>query len=458
MKPVSLDFFFKPNSVAVIGASNKEESLGREVFLNLLSKSKGKIKVYPVNIKEKEVLGIKAYPSVLDIPNEIDLAVIVVRNVVVPQVLEECTKKGVKGAIIISGGFKESKSFELEERIIEISKRYGMRIIGPNCQGVLDLNNDFYCWFGPVPKKKGKMAFITQSGGLAGTIINYTNQLGVPLFNKVISIGNKCDIDELELLEYLGADPDVEGILIYTEGFKPKRGKIFIDLAKKISKNKPIIILKGGKHEASKRAISSHTGSLAGNDAVYNSAFIQAHVVRVNTIRDFINVAVAFSMIKQLPKGNRVGILTNLGGVGVLASDLCTEAGLEVPELPKDIQEKLREKLPSFFSFVNPVDVTASGGPEDYRACLRALYEASNIDSVLITTGPLRRIEEIAGIIVQEYKNYRKPTIVCWLPVEKSEIARKILLENGIPAYEMPEDAVLALAILTKYKMWVKEK
>ncbi|WP_297523562.1 CoA-binding protein, partial [Thermococcus sp.] len=348
---MTLDYFFRPRGIAVIGASNDPLKLGYEVFKNLKKYRDGK--VYPVNVKDEVVQGVRAYKNVKEIPGEVDLAIIVVPKRFVKQTLIDCGKKGVKGAVIITAGFGETgEEGKKEEReLVEIAHRYGMRLIGPNCVGVMNTHNEVNATF-IMDARKGDIAFVSQSGALGAGIVYKTVKEGIG-FSKFVSVGNMADLDFAELMEYLADTEEDKAIALYIEGVKD--GRKFIEVAKRVTKKKPVIALKAGRSESGARAASSHTGSLAGSWKIYEAAFKQGGVLIAETIDDMLSMARAFT--QPLPRGKRVAIMTNAGGPGVLTADEIDKRGLKLANLEEKTIEELRSFLPPMAAVKNPVDM-----------------------------------------------------------------------------------------------------
>ena len=453
---MNLNFFFKPKSIAVIGASNNPLKLGYEVFKNL-RKYQGKI--YPVNVREKVVQGVKAYKNIININDDIDLAIIVIPKQFVEKALIECGEAGVKGVVIITGGFGETggEGKEEEEKLLEIAGKYGVRIIGPNCVGIMDtwsrLNATFI-----MNARKGSIAFISQSGALAAGIIYKTLREKIG-FSKFISVGNMVDIGFSELLEYLSEDPETKAITLYMEGLK--KGREFLYAATEASTKKPIIVLKAGKSSAGARAIVSHTGSLAGSHTIYKAAFKQAGVIVAENIDEMLSMARVFT--QPLPKKCSVAVMTNAGGPGVLVSDEIDSRGVKLAELSSTTISELKSFLPSIASIKNPVDMVASARGKDYYRALKTLLQDINVGLVVAvcvvpTFAGMTRTEHAEGIISVLEEHYEKPVITLFMAGDVSEDANKMLGEKGIPVYERPEDAAAAVKALCIYKEYLEKR
>ncbi len=445
-----LEFLFKPRGVAVIGASRTPRKIGHEILRNIIEYGyKGGI--YPVNPSAEEILGLKCYKSVLDIPGVVDFAVISVPAKIVPQVLEECGRKGVKAVAVISSGFGEVGNVELERKIVEIAHKYGMRLLGPNIFGLVYTPSKLNASFGPRDVLPGNIAFISQSGALGIALMGWTilEEIGL---SAVVSVGNKADIEDADLIEYFAQDPDTKVILIYMEGVR--EGRRFLQVAKRVSKIKPIIVIKAGRGERGAKAVASHTGSLAGSDAIYNAAFKQAGVLRAISFEEAFDWARAMSKLPP-PKGENVVIITNGGGAGVLATDACEDYGLKLLDMPEDLMEKFRKYMPPFGSPRNPIDLTGQASEEAYKGAFLEALNDPRIHGIIllycetIITDPL----VLADVLIEAYNSVKekKPVVVNFVGGERSEKAMKKLEKAGIPTYPTPERAVSALGALYKW-------
>ncbi len=455
----NLSLLLSPKTVCVVGASRKENSVGFAVLRNMVfSGFKGII--YPVNPFADSILGLKVYKTVKDLPEIPELAVILVKAEIVPEVLLECAEKGIKFAIIISAGFKEAgkEGERLEERVKQISKEKGIRVLGPNCIGVMntDPSVSFTTNFGSDMPLTGEIGLISQSGAICVAILDFARTRGIG-FSKVISMGNKVDIDEVELLEYLGNDEKTRIILMYIEELRD--GKRFIEVAKKVSKNKPILALKAGMSPEGARAVSSHTGSLAGSPEVYKAVFKQAGVIAVETPGELFEYASLLAS-QPYPKGNRVGIVTNAGGPGIVATDACIEYGLKVEEISQRTKNKIKPFVSPNASLKNPVDLLAEADAEKFEAAVKALYEDKNIDAIYFLMAPQRMIdiEAVARVIVKYAGKRRKPLIPVLMGILDVEKGAEILRKNGVPFYRFPDAAARALSVAYKYRKMTEKK
>ncbi|MFZ2411764.1 MAG: CoA-binding protein [Candidatus Methanoperedens sp.] len=448
-----LSSIFEPASIAVIGASNNETKWGGRLLKNILSGFKGQ--VYPVNPNEKVVQGMISYPSVMDIPYDVEMAVIAVPAQFVLPVVEECGKKGVKGLVVISAGFSESGEAggALEQKLVSIVRKYGMRMIGPNTLGIVNepfnLNASI---IGQLPRR-GPISFITQSGTLGLAIADWTIDMGLGLC-KVISTGNKADTDDVDLIEYLDSDPSTGVIAMYAEGIK--RGKAFIEAARRTKK--PIIAIKTGRSKRGAKAVFSHTGSIAGSDDVYSAAFRQAGILRVDTIDEVFDAALAFSC-QPLPKGNNVAILSNGGGASIVATDECERHGINIVDLAEETKEKIRKVIPEFASASNPVDTAGTTSFTIYSEAIKALLRDKNVDALIAIYVHTQMSNAMppAEAVVEIKRKCPKPVIACWMGGAGTEEGVDILKSGCLPNYSVPERAVKALAALIRHREFLEK-
>ncbi|MEM0372103.1 MAG: acetate--CoA ligase [Ignisphaera sp.] len=448
----SLEYLFKPKSVAIIGASREPGKVGHAILKNIIE-SGYKGEIYPVNPKADKILGLDVYKSVSEIPGDIDLAVIVVPAQVVLSTLEECGKKGVKHVVVITAGFKEvgGEGIEREKKLVEIAKKYGVRIVGPNCLGIMDLYTPINASFGPTPLRRGGIAFISQSGALLSAILDWSLKTGIG-FSKIVSLGNKADLNESDFIEYLGEDPETKVILLYLESITD--GRRFISIGASVSRKKPIILLKGGTTEAGAKAALSHTGSMAGGITALKAALKKAGIIHVTTVSELFDMAIAFST-QPIPHGDRIGIVTNAGGGGVVTSDILTSKGLKLASLSKQTIDYLRNSLPPMASVYNPVDVLGDAQADRYRLAIEALLKDHNVDGLITILTPqvVTEPEETAKVIIELSKLYpSKPIVAVFIGGDKVEKASKMLIENNIPVYDMPEKGVIAIYGLSMYR------
>jgi len=456
----NIDSIFYPKSIAIIGASRQPGSVGHSLLANIID-SRFQGVVYPVNPKAQAILGIKCYPRVLDIPDDIDLAVVIVPAPFVPQVLEECGVKGIKGAITISAGFKEvgGSGIAREQRVREIIDKYNIALVGPSCLGVINTASDsrMNATFGTQMPKKGNIAFISQSGALCVAVLDYAKEANIG-FSKFISMGNKAGLTENDLLIYLNDDPQTDVILMYLEDLVD--GREFMSIARKITSHrqnpKPIIALKAGRTFVGAKAASSHTGSLAGSDKVYDAIFDQCGVIRGDTLEEIFDYVKVFSS-QPLPKGKNVVIVTNSGGPGILATDSCVRYGMNVAPLSKTTKKTLKTILPPNASLNNPMDLIAEAQHEQYEVALKAMLKQNNIHAALVILTPtaFTDVEKIAKSIIKVAKKIKKPLVSCLLGVYDVSKGIDLLEENNIPDFRFPESAARALAEMAKFTSWL---
>lgn len=445
----ALTGLMKPKSVAVIGASAVPGKIGYTVLKNL-QESGYQGAIYPVNPTAQEILGFKVYPDILSVPGPVDTAIITVPAKIVLPMVEECGKKGVKGLVIITSGFSEVGRRDLEDELVNIARSYGSRILGPNIVGILSNSDKLNGSFAPFLPLQGKASLISQSGALliAMDAATYTRRVG---FDKLISIGNMSDVDFADIVEYLDNDENTTCICLYIEGFKD--GRRFIEAAKKT--HKPIIALKAGVSSHGAAAAASHTGSLAGATKVYGAAFQQAGVIQASDLDNLFDRTLALSLQPPMT-GDNLLIITNGGGVGVLATDAAERYNVPLKFAPADVQEELKKHMPEFGSAKNPVDLTGMAGNEWYLESVRYAFGHSWVDglAVLYCETAMTDPMEIAKAIktaVDESGVKNKPITVSFVGGERSDTAMRWLVENGIPAYGAPDLAVNAIASLREY-------
>ena len=439
---------FSPKSIAVIGASRSPMKIGYEILQNILVQGyTGKI--FPINPEVPDIMGLKVQPSVLAVKDDIDLAIIAVPAEAVPKVMMECAKKKVKGVIVISSGFAETgeKGRLLEEEILQIARKGNMRLIGPNTLGYKDPIDNLDAAFVFGMPRPGEIALISQSGALCIGMVYYANGEYIGL-SRVISVGNKADVDDADLIDYLGQDPATKVIAMYIEGIKD--GKKFLDSARRCQK--PIVVIKAGRTPAGSAAASTHTGSLSGSDVVYDSAFRQVHIQRAYDVIELFDYARALAY--QPPaQGNRVGIISNGGGAGIMTADWCESVGLKVPNLAKKTIDALMPHLPSITTARNPLDVTGDARFHRYHATGSILLSDPNIDSLIMVcvhAGIARPREYVGAVIklVGEKRNLKKPIVACWVGgPEIDEVVQELRVKN-IPVYSSASRAAKAVKCL----------
>ncbi|NMB63044.1 MAG: CoA-binding protein [Chloroflexi bacterium] len=440
-----------PKTVAIIGASSTPGKIGHTVVKNLIESQYGG-KIYPVNPKADEILGIKCYPTIADIPGEVDAAIMTLPAKFVLEAVKECGEKGVKGAIIITSGFSEVGEKALEEEIVKTAHSYGMRILGPNIVGVLSNSDKFNGSFAPFLPLKGSGSLVSQSGALLIGIDASTYMRGVG-FDKLISIGNMSDVSFADTIEWLDQDEKTKCISLYIEGFK--QGRRVIEVAQKAKK--PIIGLKSGVSAHGAAAAASHTGSLAGAAKIYDAAFKQAGIIWASDLNNLFDRTLALSLQPSM-QGDNLLIITNGGGVGVLATDSAEKFGIPLKFAPDDVQTELKKHMPEFGSAKNPVDLTGMAGTEWYGDSVKFAIQHPWVDGLVVLycetamTDPLEIAKGIHNA-VKESGVTDKPVTVSYVGGEKSEKAMKWLVENGIPAYSAPDLAINAIAALREYAL-----
>lgn len=440
MKP-QLDKIFRPGSIAVVGASNKEGSVGYSLMKNLLSGGfDGKI--FPVNLKHKEIHKIPCFNSVRQIAESVDLAVIATPALTVPEVLKECGETGIRGAVILSAGFKEAgkQGEELYQQILTVARKYKIRIIGPNCVGFINPSLGINASFLSRMALPGKIALISQSGALCASILDWAVDQNVG-FSNFVSVGSMIDVDLADLIDYFGMDNQTSCILIYMESLTNARK--FMSAARAFARYKPVIVLKAGKSSEGAKAALSHTGSLAGNDTVFDAAFQRAGIIRVETIAQLFDCAQALAM-QPRPAGNRLAIVTNAGGPGVLATDYLIEKQCKIAVLSNSTFQKLDELLPAHWSRNNPVDVLGDANAATYKEAVRLCLEDENTDAVLaiFTTQGVTDPTEVANVLAAAKIQGSKTIFACWMGEQDVQPGRDLLELASIPNYRYPESAV----------------
>jgi len=449
-----LEKFFKPKSIAIIGASRQEGKVGHSVLKNLLQFGyKGKI--FPINPNAEEILGTKVYSSIFSVQEEIDLAVVAIPSPLVPPIIKDCVKRGVTSAIILSAGFKESgkEGSKLERELVEIMNNSSMRVLGPNCLGVIDTGSSMNASFAAGMPAKGNIAFFSQSGALCTAVLDWALEEDVG-FSKFISLGNKADIDEVELLPVLAEDSETRVILGYLEGIA--NGTRFMEIAREVSRIKPIIITKSGRTQAGARAASSHTGTLTGSETAYEAAFKQSGVIRAQTVEALFDYAIAFAS-QPLPRGPNLGVVTNAGGPGIIAADAAEGSILKMASFAENTIKELRKELPVSASIYNPVDVIGDAGADRYEKAMKTVISDPGVESVLVILTPqaMTRIKETAEIISKTSSQVSdKPIVSSFMGGSEVKVGEKILRSSRIPNYSYPERAIGALEAMVKYQKW----
>ncbi len=450
---MSLTPFFNPHSVAVIGASTNPKKLGYAVLENLLAAGflKDGRKIYPINPKADRILGLQVYPVVTKVPGDIDLAIIVIPYLQVPDALRSCGEKGIPAVIVISAGFREAgkEGLERELELLQIAREQDIRVIGPNCLGVIDTVTPLNATFAAGMPPAGPMAFMSQSGALGTAILDWA-QAGKIGMDKFVSLGNKADVSEIDLLRHWEDDPALRAILIYTEGLPD--GQEFIRVAREVSKKKAIVVVKSGVTQAGSRAVISHTGSLAGSEQAYRAAFHQAGVIRAESMQDLFDYALAFGYLPPF-KGSRIAIVTNAGGPGILATDALERVGLELAQFDSDSILALGELLPEAASVSNPIDVLGDARADRYEATLAMVSRAPNVDGVLVILTPqaMTEIEGTAQIVVEIAGRVDIPILGCFMGGARVEPGIQVLSAGGVPNFPYPERAAKVLKAMQTY-------
>ncbi len=470
--------FFEPRSVAIVGASRDASKAGHVIFKNFVeNKKRGSFKgeLYAVNPTEQSILGYPCYPSVLNVPGELDLMTVVIPARFVPKVMGDAAKKGVKAAVVISSGFGEIGEKELEEQVRKTALQSGMRLLGPNCLGIFDSYTGVDMLFLPETKvlstgdemiatprpMPGYITVVTQSGAFGPAALDFLTGRHIGI-SKMISFGNKADVSEPEIFSYLLEDDRTRVILQYVEGIN--KGREFLEVARKVTLRKPIVTLKSGRTTAGARADASHTGSLSGSDAIYDSAFRQAGIIRVKDIEEFFDVAKAF--VYQPPAaGENIAILTDAGGPGVMCADEIESRGMRINPLPNETLQRFEElkksgEIPSFAATRNPVDLTGSATSEMFESCTRVLLEESAVHGITIVGihhVPALK-EDFVDRIAKVVNGHTKPVVACDIgETEMALYVRGRFEKLGIPCYETPEDAARAIVALVKYGKHLRE-
>ncbi|MBU1162865.1 MAG: acetate--CoA ligase family protein [Proteobacteria bacterium] len=468
----NLDAIFSPQSVAVVGASTTPGKVGHDIFANIL---KGGYKgiLYPVNPNAKSVLSVRAYPNILDIRGDVDLAIIILPPRTALKAIKEAIEKGVKGVVIVSAGFREvgGEGLEIENQIVSICKKAGVRVVGPNCLGVINPlpSVSLNASFSRRMPKSGNISFISQSGALCTAVLDFAADRDFG-FSKFISIGNKADVDELDLLRYMHNDGDTEVIMIYLEELK--RGQEFVESVKEITSGDrptPILVIKSGRTIAGARAAASHTGALAGSEAVYDAIFKQVGIIRVDSINELFDYAIAFAyknvsetgkFSRKVPNGNRVAIVTNAGGPGIVATDMTVSSGLKLAKFHEETIEALASHLPLTANLYNPVDIIGDAAQDRYENALSSVVKDEGVDGALVILTPQSMTNALgtAEAIVRIDRRTDKPILCCFMGIFDVSAGVKYLQEHGIPVFKFPENAAKAFGALYKYSNWLNRQ
>lgn len=448
-----LQQFFQPKSIAVIGASTNPTKLGYAVVKNLVECGYDQIgSIYPINPTATEILGCKAYPTVLDVPGSIDLAIIVIPYAMVPEALRSCGEKGIPAAVVISAGFREagSEGLERELELIQIARQYNLRLIGPNCLGVIDTYTPLNASFAAGTPPSGPMAFMSQSGALGTAVLDIAlaGRLGL---SKFVSLGNKADVSEIDLLEAWVDDPNTRVIMIYSEGMP--NGQQFIQTARQVTRKKPVVAIKSGVTQSGSRAVSSHTGSLAGSEQAYQAAFLQAGILRAQSMQSLFDMALALGYQPPLP-GDRIAIVTNAGGPGILATDALERAGMSLARFDYETIHALEKSLPDAASAANPVDVLGDARADRYRFAMDQVAADTNVDGILVLLTPqaMTEIEATAQAVCDLSEKYDKPVLACFMGEARIQPGIDVLTRQGVPNYPFPERAAEAFRAMSEYR------
>lgn len=449
----TLKQFFEPSTIAVVGASREPGKIGNTLLENIIEAGyKGKI--FPINPKAQEILGLKAYPSIMDVPTSLDLVIVAIRSKFVLAIMEQCAKKGVKAVVIISGGFREigEQGKQLEKALLETARKAGIRIIGPNCQGVNNPHSGLCATFGGFSRHPGPIGIITQSGTVGAAISCWADREGIGT-SKCINLGNKVDVNETDLLQYLKDDYNTKVIALYVEGVT--NGRTFMNVAAEVSKTKPIVTLKGGTTKAGFKAALSHTGSLAGKPEIFEVALKQAGVIKANSLEELYDIAKAFSFL-PLPKGSGILIIESTGGAGILAADMCEKLGFKLPEPNEHAKSKLRTVLPSYCTFSNPFDLTTEAfDPDRFRLVIEENMDNDEFHAFITIFGD--PIPNAAKEIKKVSMKTTKPILVSYLGGGEIELTESAKMHSmGIPVFPTPERAVFALYALAKYSEYLR--
>ena len=461
MSNTTLSAFFSPRGVALVGASRDPTKLGYAVLRNLLQHGYAG-PVYPVNPKADEILGVRCYPSILAVPDPVELAVIIAPASATPDIMEQIGQRGVRAAVIISGGFSEigAPGIALENRVVEIARRFGVRLIGPNCVGVIDTHTGLDTTFGPDMPKPGVITFVSQSGAVCGGVIDWASGAGIGL-SRIVTLGNQADVTETDILQLLADDDETRVVAMYLEGVED--GRRFVEVARQVSTRKPIVAIKAGYTEAGRRAAASHTGALAGTDSAYRAAFHHAGILRVPHLEALFDAAISLAN-QPLPRGNRVAILTNSGGPGAMASDALDVHGLRMATLTDETRFVLRQFLQPHASVSGPVDMLGGADEHDYARALEALVKDPGVDAVLVINVPqalvpaVRIVREIAEVVhrCQAQAECNKPVMTCMIGDVSLPEAVEFMRRAELPLFPFPEPAAAALGVMVQRRKWLE--
>lgn len=448
---MSIDKLFSPATVAIVGASHDPKKFGNVILKNFIMSFKGKI--YPVNPNTDEIMGLKCYPKTSAIKESVDLAVIIVPSDIALQSVEDCGKKGVKSLVIITSGFSEVGDIEKENKLKDIIRKYKMRAVGPNCLGVLDTHSGVDTIFNPQYKlnrpSKGPISFVSQSGALGAAVLDWAHSEFVGV-SKFISYGNGADVRESELIDYLGNDETTKVVALYLEGLVD--GRKFIDACSRVSRKKPLVALKAGKSESGSKAAISHTGALAGSASVFSGVFRQCGVIEVNDVDELFDYSRILAYQKPL-KGNRIAVVTNGGGFGVLAADAIEEEGMKLANFSPDAEKLLRNSLPSRVNVRNPLDLVGDADTKRYKDAFNIIAKEENVDCILAIL--LMQVStlgsDVIDAITEIYRDKKKPVVACSAGGNFTQLHMHALEKEGIPVYTTPRKAVKAIKALWRY-------
>lgn len=469
----NLDAIFSPQSLAVIGASETPGKVGHDIFVNIL-KGGYRGTLYPVNPKARSVSSVKAYPTIGEIPDSVDLAMVILPPRPALTAIEDAIDKGVKGLVIVSAGFREvgGEGLEIENTIVRLCREAGVRMVGPNCLGVINplANVRLNASFSARMPKPGNISFISQSGALCTAVLDFAADRDFG-FSKFISIGNKADIDELDLLRYFHKDDDTEVIMLYLEELR--RGPEFIEAVKEITSGDirptPVLVIKSGRTAAGAMAAASHTGALAGTEGVYDAIFQQSGIIRVDSIDELFDFATAFAyknestlgkFRRKVPGGRRVAIVTNAGGPGIVATDMTVTSGLELAKFQEETIEVLASHLPKTANLENPVDVIGDAPMDRYENALAAVIKDEGVDGALVILTPqsMTDVRGTAEAIVRIARRSPKPILCCFMGIIDVSSGVKYLQEHGVPVFKFPENAAKTFGALYQYSQWLNRQ
>ena len=449
--------FLSPKSIAIIGASDKEGSVGRAITSNIMKGYKGTI--YPISPSRETVFDKKAYKSVLDVPGKIDLAVVVTKNTIVPAVLEECGKKKLRGAIVITAGFKEvnAEGAKLEQKLKDIAKKYKLQIIGPNCLGVMNLEPKtmMNSTFLKITPKSGEIALISQSGAICAALVEDASAQGIG-FSAVISMGNKADMSEVDILKMLAEHKQTKVIVMYLEDMG--NGQEFLKVCKDITrkKKKPVLVLKSGRSPEGAKAAMSHTGALMGSDEIYDALLKQSGAIRVDTMEELFDYATAFSK-QPLPMNGDLVIVSNAGGPAIISTDVCSKLGIKMAKI-EEIRKKIDAVIPPWGSSRNPVDIVGDADFNRFENVLNEVLKHKNVGSVISMCTPSATLDydKLAKVIVSMSKKYKKTMLASLMGLDEGITNREILANGDVPYYTYAEGSIRALNAMLTFTNWVK--